>query len=148
MERLRGEHDRTGLRAGEGADEQLEPRRERERLVRLWPAERNELFGRALPDSTSPCVTAPIETSATSGRPSDEGTAIAIGFVPVSRGPPSGCGSRRGEVAVTTATNPASASCRAQAPSTPVGKHDSATTSLARPGGSATNASHTAARVT
>ena len=40
--------------------------------------------GRAAPVRTSPCVTAPIETSATTGRPSEDGIAIAIGFVPVS----------------------------------------------------------------
>ncbi len=93
-------------------------------------------------------MTAPIETSATNGRPSDDGTATAIGFVPVSGGPPSGWGRRRGDVAVTTATRPASARLLAQAPSTPVGKHDSATTRRARSGGSATMLAQTAARVT
>ena len=53
-------------------------------------------------------MTAPIETSATSGSPSLDGIAIASGFVPVSGGPPDGGGSRRGDVAVTSATYPGS----------------------------------------
>ena len=69
------------------------------------------------------------------GRPSEDGIAIAIGFVPVRAGPPSGCGRRRGDVAVTTATRPASARRRAHAPRTPVGKHASATTTRAPPEG-------------
>ncbi len=70
--------------------------------------------GDASPASTSPCVTAPIDTSETSTRPSLEGIAIASGFVPVSGGPPSGCGSRRGDVAVSAATRPPSARRRTQ----------------------------------
>ena len=42
--------------------------------------------GSALPASTSPWVTAPIETSATTGSPSLEGIAIASGLVPGERG--------------------------------------------------------------
>ena len=87
--------------------------------------------GRAAPARTSPCVTAPMETSVTTGCPSLEGIAIASGFVPVSGGPPSGCGSRRGEVAVSAATSPPSASRRTQYPSTPVGKQRWATTTRA-----------------
>ena len=89
---------------GECGDEQLEPDGERERLVRERPAERDELLGPRSPAITSPCVTAPIETSVTSGSPSLEGIAIASGFVPVNGGPPPGGGSRRGDVAVTSAT--------------------------------------------
>ncbi len=63
-----------------------------------------------------------MDTSATSGAPSLDGIAIASGFVPVRGGPPSGCGSRRGEVAVSAATRPPSASLRTQWPSMPVGK--------------------------
>ena len=70
--------------------------------------------GRAWPDNTSPYVTAPIETSATIGLPSLDGTAIASGFVPASGGPPAGGGNRRGEVAVMSATRPPSASFRTQ----------------------------------
>ena len=88
-----------------------------------------------------------METSATNGTPSDDGTAIAMGFVPVSGTPPSGCGSRRGDVAVTTATRPLPASRLAQAPRTPVGKHASQTTSRARSGGSAVSDSQTACSV-
>jgi hypothetical protein len=54
-------------------------------------------------------VTAPIETSATSGAPSLDGIAIASGFVPASAGPPSGCGSeqaRLGEPAGPVAERP------------------------------------------
>jgi hypothetical protein len=39
----------------------------------------------------------PIETSATTGRPSEDGIAIARGLVPASFGPPSGWPSRRGD---------------------------------------------------
>ena len=81
----------------ERVDEQLEPDREREGLVRL----RRRRTGRARPRraspaSTSPKVTAPIETSATTGCPSELGIAIASGFVPASFGPPSGCAEPRG----------------------------------------------------
>ena len=75
-----------------------------------------------LPASTSPYVTAPIETSATIGLPSELGIAIASGFVPASGSPPSGWGSRAGDVAVSAATRPPSASLRTQCPSIPVGK--------------------------
>ena len=68
----------------------------------------------ARPASTSPAVTAPIETSETTGEPSLDGIAIASGFVPVSGAPPSGCGRRRGDVAVSAATSPPSASRRTQ----------------------------------
>ena len=81
--------------AGERADEQLQPERERERLVRLLAAERDELVRRAAPRSTSPYVTAPIETSATSGvavRARDRRS--RAGSCPASGSPPAGCASR------------------------------------------------------
>jgi len=43
-----------------------------------------------------------------------DGVAIASGFVPVSLGPPSGCARRGGEVVVSAATSPPSASRRTQ----------------------------------
>ena len=67
-------------------------------------------------------MTAPIETSVTSGLPSELGIAIASGFVPASGSPPSGCESRAGDVAVRAATRPPSASRRTYQPSVPVGK--------------------------
>ena len=63
---------------------------------------------------TSPWVTLPIETSETSGLPSEEGTPIASGVVPTSGSPPSGCASRGGDVAVSAAASPPSASRRTQ----------------------------------
>ena len=109
-------HNQHGavLLARERSDEELEADREGERLVRLLAAERHELLGLRAPSSTSPCVTAPIDTSVTSGSPSLDGTAIASGFVPVSGCPPLGCGNRRGEVAVSAATSPPAASRRTQ----------------------------------
>ena len=62
---------------------------------------------------TSPHVTAPIDTSTTTGAPFELGMPIASGFVPASFGPPGGP-SRGGEVAVSTATSPPSASRRTQ----------------------------------
>jgi hypothetical protein len=59
-------------------------------------------------------VTLPIDTSATTGDPSLLGIAIASGFVPASFGPPAGEPSRRGDVAVSAATRPPSASRRTQ----------------------------------
>ena len=70
--------------------------------------------GDAVPRRTSPCVTAPMETSETSGCPSEDGTPIAIGFVPASGGPPSGEASRGGDVAVSHAASPPSARRRTQ----------------------------------
>ena len=55
-----------------------------------------------------------METSLTSGAPSEPGIAIASGLVPARLGPPSGWPSRGGEVAVSAATRPPSASLRAQ----------------------------------
>ena len=129
----RREDDRTRLGPRERADEQLDADREREGLVRAAARRTGtSSSGRAVPASTSPCVTAPIDTSATTGAPSDEGTAIAIGFVPVSGGPARRVRKALGDVAVTSATSPdRPAILRAHAPSTPVGKHDSQTTSLA-----------------
>ena len=95
MVRARDEQHGAVLGAGERADEQLETDGERERLVRERAAERDELLGRARPASTSPWVTAPIETSATTGSPSLEGIAIASGLVPVNGVPPSGWGEAR-----------------------------------------------------
>ena len=80
-------------------------------------------------------MTAPIETSATSGLPSELGIAIASGFVPASGSPPSGWASRAGEVAVSAAASPPSASRRTYQPSTPVGKQFEATTTRACAGG-------------
>ncbi len=65
-------------------------------LCACSPPKGTSSSGRAAPARTSPCVTAPMDTSATTGRPSLDGIAIASGFVPVSGGPPSGCGRRRG----------------------------------------------------
>jgi hypothetical protein len=53
-----------------------------------------------------------METSLTIGPPSELGIAIAIGLVLASFGPPSGCPSRGGEVEVSIATRPPSASRR------------------------------------
>jgi hypothetical protein len=92
-------------------------------------------------------VTAPIETSATSGAPSELGIAIASGFVPASGSPPSGWASRAGEVAVNAATRPPSASRRTYQPSIPVGKQFDATITRARSGGAASCVSTTAASV-
>ena len=55
-----------------------------------------------------------METSLTIGSPSGFGSAIASGFVPTSGVSPSGCGSLAGDVAVSRATRPASASPRTQ----------------------------------
>jgi hypothetical protein len=104
----------VALAAREGVDEQLEADREREGLVRLLATEGDEVLGPRLPASTSPYVTLPMETSATTGLPSELGTAIASGFVPVSGSPPAGCGRRAGEVAVSAPTSPPSASRRTQ----------------------------------
>ena len=54
--------------------------------------------------ATSPQVTAPIEASTTTGSPPLLGMPIATGLVPASLGPPDGWPSRRGEVAVSSAT--------------------------------------------
>src|SRR5256885_951675 len=51
-----------------------------------------------------------METSATSGLPSELGIAIASGFVPASFLPPSGGPSRSGEVAVSAAEKPSARS--------------------------------------
>src|SRR3954463_7679340 len=72
-----------------------------------------------------------METSLTIGPPAELGTAIASGFVPASFGPPSGWPRRGGDVAVSTATSPPSASRRgrpargpaAGEPSRPVAEH-------------------------
>ena len=88
MLRTRDEKDGRMLGAGDSGHEQLEADRKR--------------------------VTAPIDTSATSGSPSPEGIAIASGFVRVSGAPPEGGGSRRGEVAVSSATSPPAARRRTQ----------------------------------
>ena len=92
----------------------MQPDGQRERLVRLLAAEGDELLRGRRARSTSPYVTFPIETSATSGAPSELGIPIASGFVPASGGPPSGWPSRGGEVAVSAATSPSSASFRTQ----------------------------------
>ena len=76
--------------ARQRVDEHLQADGERERLVGLLAAERDEIVLRRLADRTSPCVTSPIDTSATSGLPSELGMPIASGFVPTSGGPPSG----------------------------------------------------------
>jgi hypothetical protein len=89
----------------------------------------------------------PIETSATIGLPSELGIAIDSGLVLASFGPPSGWPSRAGEVVVSTATRPPSASLRVQYPSIPVGKQCDATTTRAFGGGSASCASQIAASV-
>ena len=87
---------------------------ERVRHVACSPPKGTNSSAAARPAITSPQVIAPIETSATSGRPSELGTAIATGFVPVSGSPPAGWWSRRGEVAVSTQTSPPTAACLAQ----------------------------------
>ena len=105
-------------------------------LWALGPPKGTSSSGAARPASTSPWVTAPIETSTTIGSPSLDGIAIASGFVPVSGAPPSGWASRGGEVAVRTATRPAS--LRAVAPSSRArrsGSSRSATTTRAAVGG-------------
>jgi hypothetical protein len=56
----------------------------------------------------------PMDTSETKGRPSELGIAIASGIVPTSGSPPSGCERRAGDVAVSAAQRPPSASRRAQ----------------------------------
>ena len=89
------QHGAVALVAHERVDEQLQAERERERLVRLLAAERDELAPpRRARRRTSPQVIAPIETSATTGSPSELGIPIASGFVPASFGPPSGWPSR------------------------------------------------------
>ena len=118
------------LLAHERVDEQLQPDRERERLVRLIAAEGDELLllGEARDDV--PQVTAPIETSTTTGSPPELGIPMASGFVPASFAPPDGWPRRRGEGR--------SARRRARprqaadvVPSIPVGKVRSQTTSRA-----------------
>jgi hypothetical protein len=84
--------------AREGLDEGAQPNRERERLVCLLSAERDEI----------------METSATSGAPSELGIPIASGLVPARAGPPAGGPRRGGEVAVRAATSPPPASFRTQ----------------------------------
>ena len=134
-------------RPGERVDEQLQPCRERERLVRLLVAERDERGRSARPAITSPQVIAPIETSATSGRPSELGIAIASGFVPVSGSPPSGCRSRarrrrrqhRDEAALGEPVSPSSRARRS-------GRCRAQTTSRARSGGRSASAAHDRAR--
>ena len=108
--RRRGRHRPGRRRAARGRQ------RERTPCAPEQPPNGTSSSGAARPASTSPWVTAPIETSTTIGGPSLDGIAIASGFVPVSGGPPSGWASRRGDVAVSTATRPALR--RASAPST------------------------------
>ena len=102
---LRARDDEHGavLRTGERADEQLEADGERERLVRLLPAEGDELLGPCGPGEDVPVRHGSHGHVRDDRPPSLDGIAIASGFVPVSGGPPSGCGSRRGEVAVSAA---------------------------------------------
>ena len=121
------------LRPGERGDEELEPDRERERLVRELARRtgRAPRAGRG-PAITSPWVTAPIETSATSGSPSLDGIAIASGFVPVSGG--TAAREAAGVVGRWRSASPRTRRRRAgaaQYPSAPVGKHPDATTSFA-----------------
>ena len=71
----------------ERVDQQLQAEGERERLVALLAAERDELVLLLSPATTSPHVIAPIETSATIGSPPLLGIPIASGFVPASFGP-------------------------------------------------------------
>ena len=94
--------------------QELQPRREGERLVRLLAAEGDEIVGRGEPGQHVAVGDLPIETSETNGRPSELGMSIASGFVPTSGSPPSGCGRRAGEVAVSSAQSPPSASSRTQ----------------------------------
>ena len=89
---LRPRDDEHGpvLRAGERADEELEPDRERERLVRVLAAEGNELLGRgARPRAVAVRHRAHRDVG-DDRPPSLDGIAIASGFVPVSGAPPSG----------------------------------------------------------
>ena len=128
------------LGPGERADEQLDADRQRERLVGERPAEGHELLRPRTAREDVAVGDGAHRHVRDEGRPSEAGTATAIGFVPVSGGPPAGCGRRRGDVAVTTATSPASAIRRAQPPSIPVGKHDAQTTSRTCSGGSSLQA--------
>ena len=102
-------------------------------LCAFSPPNGTSSSGVAAPRRTSPCVTAPIETSVTSGLPSELGIAIASGLVPASGSPPSGWESRAGDVAVRAATRPPSASRRTYQPSAPVGKQFEATTTRRAP---------------
>src|SRR5204863_4484195 len=69
-------------------------------LCACGPPNGTSSSGAAAPVRMSPCVTAPIETSATIGLPFELGIASASGFVPANFGPPAGAPSRAGEVAV------------------------------------------------
>ena len=121
----------TVLGAGEGRNQQLEPDRKRKGLVGVRPPKGTSSSGRARPAITSPCVTAPIETSMTTGRPSDEGMPIASGLVPVNGG--ATVGMRRAGVARSRSARDEtpSASRLTQQPRHPVGKQPSAITIVA-----------------
>ena len=59
-------------------------------------------------------MTLPIDTSVTIGEPAPPGIPIASGVVPTSGSPPAGWANRAGDVAVSIATSPPSASRRTQ----------------------------------
>ena len=86
----RGEHDGAVLGPASAPTSSSTPAASANALCACAPPNGTSSSGSAAPESTSPCVTAPIETSATNGTPSEDGTAIAIGFVPVSGAPPVG----------------------------------------------------------
>jgi len=125
------DEDGSVLGTGERGDEELETDCEGERLVRLLSAEWNELVGTRAALEHLAVRDGAHRHVGDDGGPAQEGIAIASGFVPVRGEPPSGCGSRRGEVAVNAATSPPSARRRTQYPSAPVGKQRLATTTRA-----------------
>ena len=100
------------LGAGERGHEQLEADRKRERLVGLLAPERHELLGlRATREDVA--VRDRAHRDVRNQRlPSPEGTRSPAGSSRSAASPPEGCGSRRGEVAVSSATSPPSASRR------------------------------------
>ena len=91
-------------------------------------------------------VTAPIETSVTSGLPSELGIAIASGFVPASGSPPSGWESRAG-MSPSARHETSFGQPPVYQPRAPVGKQFEATTTRACSGDSASCASQIAVSV-
>ena len=136
------QHRAVAVVGRQRVDDELEADRERERLVRLRAAEGRELvLGRAARRARRRRSGSPSRRPRRPAVRPEDGIAIESGFVPVSFGPPSGWPRRRGEVAVSSATSPPSASRRVQWPSIPVGNVRPATTTRARAGGSASCAS-------
>ena len=134
---------------GKCGDEQLEPDREGERLVGARTSERDEILRPgatrediAVGDGPHRDVCDERVARRSTGRRSRAGSC------PSAASPPSGAGSRRGEVAVSSATSLPSARRRTQYPSAPVGKQGDATTSRAPSISAAMSSSQIAGNVT